>query len=105
MFVRSFKDYEFHERDILKIGRVKFAVKEIGYVQQTAPEAATNEQEAKFEKGHSSNSVFDNSKDEDFEEFTEVPAILSETEESKGKPRDAGAASAGRAKPTKKIRS
>ena len=25
------KDYEIQEKDILKIGRVKFAVKEIGY--------------------------------------------------------------------------
>lgn len=27
----KFKDYEIQEKDILKIGRVKFAVKEIGY--------------------------------------------------------------------------
>jgi len=37
LVVRSLKnqnekvDYEIQERDILKIGRVKFAVKEIGY--------------------------------------------------------------------------
>ena len=27
------QDYEIKERDILKIGRVKFAVKEIGYTE------------------------------------------------------------------------
>mmetsp|Transcript_26638 Transcript_26638/g.35644 ORF Transcript_26638/g.35644 Transcript_26638/m.35644 type:complete len:80 (+) Transcript_26638:994-1233(+) len=76
LVVRSLKhnnekmDYEIKERDILKIGRVKFAVKEIGYSEPKTVEKPT------VEMGHSSNSIFTNSKDEDFEEFTEVPAIL-----------------------------
>ena len=35
----------------------------------------------KVEKGHSSNSVFTDCNDEDFEEFTDVPAIMNQTEE------------------------
>jgi len=73
--LKIWQDYEIIESDILKIGRVKFAVKEIGYSEtnvamQDSPEAK------KVEKGHSSNSTFTDSKDEDFEEFTEVPAIM-----------------------------
>lgn len=83
LVVRSLKhntekvDYVIQERDILRIGRVKFAVKEIGYANKPEP----TEEETKYEKGHSSNSIFTDSKDEDFEEFTEVPAILSQKEE------------------------
>lgn len=83
LVVRSLKhnnakvDYEIQERDILKIGRVKFAVKEIRY----ASSQPTKDEEVKHEKGHSSNSIFTDSKDEDFEEFIDVPAILNQREE------------------------
>ena len=53
----------------MKIGRVKFAVKEIGYTQQ--PMDVDNE--PKEEKGHSSNSIFTDTNEEDFEEFIQVP--------------------------------
>lgn len=86
LVVRSLKhqnekvDYEINERDILKIGRVKFAVKEIGYTE--ASQAMHEGPEVnQVEKGHSSNSVFTDSKDEDFEEFTEVPAVMNQKEE------------------------
>ena len=61
----------------MKIGRVKFAVKEIGYAQK---KEANECEEEKKEKGHASNSVFCDSKDEEFEEYSEVPAILNQTE-------------------------
>ena len=43
--------------------------------------AEKNENEPKKEMGHSSNSIFTDSKDEDFEEFVEVPAIMHQNEE------------------------
>lgn len=64
----------------MKIGRVKFAVKEIGYSEENK-RAAAEATEQKHEKGHSSNSAFTTSNDEEFEEFTEVPAILKQSED------------------------
>ena len=71
LVVRSLKinnekiDYEIQERDILKIGRVKFAVKEIGYA--NAPmEVDTDKKE---EKGHAANSISTDINEEEFEEF------------------------------------
>ena len=74
------QDYEIIERDILKIGRVKFAVKEIGYTAESQALQDSPDAE-KVEKGHSSNSVFTDSKDEEFEEFTDVPALMKQKEE------------------------
>lgn len=77
LVVRSLKinnekiDYEIQQQDILKIGRVKFAVKEIGYANQQMDVDSPKE-----EKGHSANSVFSNSNEEEFEEFIQVPATL-----------------------------
>ena len=90
LVVRSLKhnntkvDYEIQQGDILKIGRVKFAVKEIGYSELTLAqrkeaegvEKGADQEEVKQETGHSANSIYTDSKDEEFEEFTEVPAIL-----------------------------
>ena len=64
------QDYEIKEKDILKIGRVKFAVKEIGYTNnQMDVDSAPKE-----EKGHSANSLFTDTNEEEFEEFIQVPA-------------------------------
>ena len=90
LVVRSLKynnekvDYEIMDRDILKIGRVKFAVKEIGYAPKPEKkegddkegEAEDKKEEEKVEKGHSSNSKFTDSKDEEFEEYSDVHGIL-----------------------------
>ena len=40
-----------------------------------------DKEEVKEEMGHSSNSIFTDTKEEDFEEFTDVMAILNQTEE------------------------
>lgn len=70
LVVRSLKvnnekiDYEIQEKDILKIGRVKFAVKEIGKANQMEVDEPPKE-----EKGHSANSIFTDTNEEDFEEF------------------------------------
>ena len=56
----------------MKIGRVKFAVKEIGYSNHPM-DSDLNKTE---EKGHSANSVFTDTNDEDFEEFIKVPATF-----------------------------
>jgi len=78
LVVRSLKnnnektDYEIQEKDILKIGRVKFAVKKIGYAnaatKMEVDKASTDEKE----RGHSANSIFDKPNDELFEEFEEI---------------------------------
>jgi hypothetical protein len=56
----------------LKIGRVKFAVKKIGYAnaatKMEVDKASTDEKE----RGHSANSIFDKPNDELFEEFEEI---------------------------------
>lgn len=72
LFIIFCQDYEIQEHDILKIGRVKFAVKEIGY----ANHPMDNDLNNKEEKGHSANSVFSNNKDEEFEEFITVPGTF-----------------------------
>jgi len=77
LVVRSLKvnnekiDYEIQERDILKIGRVKFAVKEIGQLNKMEVDEQTKE-----EKGHSANSIYTDTNEEEFEEFIQVPAIM-----------------------------
>lgn len=80
LVVRSLKhnnekiDYEIQEKDILKIGRVKFAVKKIGYAGETMEVDRVSQQE----RGHSANSIFDKPNDELFEEFEEIEqAIMS----------------------------
>lgn len=70
-----FQDYEIQERDILKIGRVKFAVKEIGYSSTSTNMHVDQKNEPEIEKGQAANSIYTNMKDEDFEEFVEVPSI------------------------------
>ena len=84
LVVRSLKinnekiDYEIQERDILKIGRVKFAVKEIGYSNQPMEVDTQN----KEEKGHSANSVAADINEEEFEEFQEVPGVFENNAET-----------------------
>lgn len=79
LVVRSLKvnnekiDYEIQEKDILKIGRVKFAVKEIGKANQMEVDEPPKE-----EKGHSANSIFTDTNEEDFEEFIQVPASFTD---------------------------
>ena len=80
LVVRSLKHndvrqhYDIQEKDILKIGRIKFAVTEIGYSVESQ-EMVADESEEMNEKGHTSNSVFCNSNDEEWEEFEEVDSI------------------------------
>ena len=50
-------------------------MKEISFA-GSEKKADKNENEPKKEMGHSSNSIFTDSKDEDFEEFVDVPAIM-----------------------------
>ena len=64
----------------MKIGRVRFAVKEIK-VEQNDQAGSDQNDAAKVEVGHSSNSVFMDSKQDEFEEFVEVPAVLDQREE------------------------
>lgn len=63
------KDYEIQEKDILKIGRVKFAVKEIGYANAPAKMDVDSSSSGMRERGHSANSIYDKPDDELFEEF------------------------------------
>lgn len=85
LVVRSLKhnnekiDYEIQDRDILKVGRVKFAVKEI-YTQEANMDVdnAINE-----EKGHIANSVHTKVADEEFEEYEDVSALQSAEEVEK----------------------
>jgi len=80
LVVRSLKHndvrqhYDIQEKDILKIGRIKFAVKEIGYSIESQAMVADESEEMK-EKGHTANSIFTTSNDEEWEEFEEVQAI------------------------------
>ena len=90
LVVRSLKhgndkvDYQIQNKDILKIGRVKFAVKEIGY-EENAPDLmevdsnSTTEKEQKGdaeEQGHVANSLMTKTIGDDFDEFEEVEAIV-----------------------------
>lgn len=58
----------------MKIGRVKFAVKEIGYA--NAPNKMDVDSQDKRERGHSANSIYDKPDDELFEEFEQVEQII-----------------------------
>lgn len=66
--------YDIQDKDILKIGRIKFAVKEIGYSIESQALVADESEEMK-EKGHTANSIYTTSNDEEWEEFEEVKAI------------------------------
>lgn len=86
LVVRSLKhnnekiDYEIQEKDILKIGRVKFAVKKIGYAADENKMEVDKQQNAQIEseRGHAANSVLEKPNDELFEEYEEIDnAILS----------------------------
>jgi hypothetical protein len=83
LVVRSLKhnnekiDYEIQDRDILKIGRVKFAVKEIG---NSETKMETDQNAEILEKGHIANSVHTRVADEEFEEYEEVSALQSDKE-------------------------
>lgn len=85
LVVRSLKhnnekiDYEIQEKDILKIGRVKFAVKKIGYANDSENMEVDNKTLGiESERGHSANSVLEKPNDELWEEFVEIPqAIMS----------------------------
>lgn len=80
LVVRSLKhnnekiDYEIQDRDILKVGRVKFAVKEIGGGPSSVMEIDNAEL---HEKGHIANSVHTKVADEEFEEYENVDALKS----------------------------
>lgn len=79
LVVRSLKhgqdkvDYHIQSKDILKIGRVKFAVKEIGY------EAKSNT--FKQSQGHVANLSIAPTEGDDFDEFEEVEAITHQDED------------------------
>lgn len=67
----------------MKIGRVKFAVKKIGYandmeIDKPAEKPVTIE----MERGHSANSVLDKPNDELFEEFEEIEEAIMEAEQN-----------------------
>ena len=70
------QDYEIQEKDILKIGRVKFAVKEIGFSSDSQAMDIDSKEKETQERGHSSNSIFTNVNDEEWEEFEQVTAIM-----------------------------
>jgi hypothetical protein len=56
----------------LKIGRVKFAVKKIGYANSATKMEVDKVSTEEKERGHSANSIFDKPNDELFEEFEEI---------------------------------
>jgi hypothetical protein len=56
----------------LKIGRVKFAVKKIGYASDSTKMNIDKPSTDEKERGHSANSIFDKPNDELFEEFEEI---------------------------------
>lgn len=58
----------------MKIGRVKFAVKEIGYSSDSNKMEV--DEKSKNEHGHSANSIFDKPDDEIFEEFEEIDEVI-----------------------------
>lgn len=75
------QDYEIQEKDILKIGRVKFAVKKIGYASdsndmEVDKPVATCEQE----RGHAANSILDKPNEELWEEYVEIPQAIMHAE-------------------------
>ena len=66
----------------MKIGRVKFAVKKIGYANQANKMEVDKTSADEKERGHSANSIFDKPNDELFEEFEEIEKAF--TEETTG---------------------
>lgn len=66
----------------MKIGRVKFAVKKIGYANQANKMEVDKTSADEKERGHSANSIFDKPNDELFEEFEEIEKAF--TEETPG---------------------
>lgn len=65
----------------MKIGRVKFAVKKIGYAAESSDmevdkPVATHEQE----RGHAANSILDKPNDELWEEYIEIPHAIMQAE-------------------------
>jgi len=88
LVVRSLKrnnekiDYEIQEKDILKIGRVKFAVKKIGYAADPNQMDVDKDKPAtiEMERGHSANSVLEKPNDELWEEFVEIPHAITHAE-------------------------
>ena len=87
MVMRSLKyktdlfGYEIQEKDILRIGRVKFAVKEIGYSEESLAMNKHIEEEKNKERGHSANSIYANTTSEEWDEFADVDAITAQDEE------------------------
>lgn len=55
---------------------MKFAVKEIGYSADSQAMDVDSKKEPNVERGHSSNSIFTSTNDEDFEDFEEVDTIM-----------------------------
>ena len=72
-------DYEIKEKDILKLGRVKYAVKAIG---RKTPEPV--DPKPNVEKGAAANSLFNSIQNEEtFEEIKNVGALTSNEEVTK----------------------
>lgn len=83
MVVRSLKfgeerkHYDIQNKDILKIGRIKFAVKDIGYsAESLALQAETDDGSSELqEKPHTANSIHTKGNTDEWEEFEEVNAL------------------------------
>ena len=75
------QDYQIKEKDILKIGRVKFVVKKIGYSEHSLELHKNFSDENDKERGDASNSIFDKPNDELFEEFHNVEEYILNQEE------------------------
>ena len=60
----------------MKIGRVKFAVKKIGYANSSTKMEVDKSSTEEKERGHSANSIFDKPNDELFEEFEEIEQAI-----------------------------
>jgi len=71
------KHYDIQDKDILKIGRIKFAVKDIGYsAESLALQAETDDGSSDLqEKPHTANSVHTTGNSAEWEEFIEVNAL------------------------------
>jgi len=61
---------------------VKFAVKEIGYAQDSAKMEVDEKSKAEVERGHAANSIFDKPNDELFEEFEEIEEAIMEADQN-----------------------
>ena len=73
--------YEIQEKDILRIGRMKFAVKEIGYSEESLALNTQLEEAKTRERGHSANSIYTNAASEEWDEFEEVDALTEAVED------------------------